>query len=604
MNAGFALAGMRDVVEQPSADYPVTFAGTTGLYRPVDALPEHGHPSVAVLFVSSWGFEELCARKFWRLLAERLSRQGLPSLRFDYPGTGDALDPTDFTRGADVWLDSIHAAAAKLKELSGVEQVILIGHGLGGALAWKAAETITHVAGLALAAPALSGRNWLREFVAMSRIANQGALQHANVSSGPAMGEQIIPESVATGLRGVNISAASKSPAPEVFLLRQENRPADELFAQHLSQLGVSLRSEVFEGYDRFIRDVLFSVPPFEAINALVNWSSGIASTIQPSNEPKPRVWKGVPCPEPLQGEGFRERPVRFGDSNRLYGMICEPTCERKGATVLVLPTGYERMSGWGRITARLCRELARNGIASLRLDMANIADSPPAVGAPEQIIYNDSQLRDVNAAMDFLEKEKLFPVVVTGRCSGGWAAFKSAVNDPRFSGVVPVNVFDFYIPADADVEALLVSSRQPLASYGAKLMSGGFWKRVLSGDVRIRNGVVNLWAMIVAKTISVLTPVMVKHPYLSKRFHALSLDFRKIVANDTQMTVVYTEGDIGAAMLETNFGPRGRLLTGQYGNPSLVFIEGADHNLTTAEARHAWSDEVKKIALQFKPVR
>ncbi|NTJ44796.1 alpha/beta fold hydrolase [Agrobacterium larrymoorei] len=610
MNMGFAMADKSRKAAQAAADHPVTFAGTTGLYRPGDIMSYRSTSGTnsrdfAVLFVSSWGFEELCARKFWRLLAADLSKQGIASLRFDYPGTGDALDPVDYEGGLDVWLDSIGAAAAKLREISGASKLILIGHGIGGALAWKAAETLHGVEGLALAATAISGRNWLREFVAMSRIANQGAIQHREPNCcGPAMGEQVIPESVAAGLRAINISKVTAAPASNIFILKQENRPADAMFAEHLAALDIKLRSEIFEGYDRFVRDVMFSVPPKKAISALVDWCADVAVRDKGETTVPDFVLGDVVVPEAgrLHGDGFFEEPIRFGDADRLYGIVCQPEAERKGATVLVVSTGYDRMAGWGRITTRLCRELARNGIASLRFDMANIADSPPEADAPAQIIYNKCQLRDVEAAMDFLQEKQLFPVVITGRCSGGWVAFRSAVNDPRFSGVVPVNVFDFYIPADADVEALLISSRQPLSSYGAKLMSGCFWKRVLSGEVRVKNGIVNMWAMIVGKAISLTTPVMVQFPFLTKRFHSVSQDFRKIVANDTKMTVVYTEGDVGAAMLETNFGTRGHLMTKRYGNPRIVFIEGADHNLTTAEARHAWSDEVKKIALQFTP--
>ena len=510
MNAGFELLNEKGDTAQVSADYPVAFAETIGLFRPADAWGEPATiADTAVLFVGSWGFEELCARKFWQKLAVELSKCGLASMRFDYPGTGDALDHPDYAAGLDVWLDTIIAAGKTLKDLSGAKRLLLVGHGIGGALAWRAAEKLNDVSGLVLAAPALSGRHWLREFVALSRIANQGAIATSTAAS--------------------------------------------------------SLSTKVADGAD------------------------GSAA------------WSG-PLPSYQKGDGFTETPVRFGDRDRLYGVVCEPEGPRRGATVLLLPTGYERASGWGRISANLCRDLARSGIASLRFDMANIADSPAVPGRPERIVYGEAQLADVDAAMDFLTEKKLLPVVVTGRCSGGWAAFRSGVRDRRFSGVIPVNVFDFYIPPDADVEALLISSRQPLASYGAKLLRGSFWRRVLKGEVRIRNGIVNLWAMIMGKALSFATPIMVRFPFLSARFHQLSQDFNAIAANDTRMSIVFTEGDIGAAMLETNFGPRGRLLTSRYGSPRIAFIENADHNLTTAEARHAWADEVRAIALQFPP--
>lgn len=611
MNAGFKLLNGEGDDEQVSADYPVAFAGTIGLFRPADALArimpsaaeEPGSVAdTAVLFVGSWGFEELCARKFWQKLAVQLSRRGLASMRFDYPGTGDALDHADYAAGLQVWLDTIIAAGKTLNDLSGAKKLLLVGHGIGGALAWRAAEQLDDVSGLVLAAPALSGRHWLREFVALSRIANQGAIATSNTACGPSMGEQLIPQTITADLKTLNIASATSAPADHILLLQQENRPADAAFAEHLLTLGLNVQAQLFEGYDRFIRDVLFSVPPTACIDAIAQWASSISDKVAIAPDLS-AAWT-APLSSCQKGDGFTETPVRFGDRNRLYGIVCEPDGPRKGATVLVLPTGYERASGWGRISVKLCRDLARSGIASLRFDMANIADSPAVSGRPDQIIYGEGQLADVDAAMDFLTEKKLLPVVVTGRCSGGWAAFKSGVRDRRISGVVPVNVFDFYVPPGADVEALLISSRQPLASYGAKLLRGSFWRRVVRGEVRVRNGIANLWAMIIGKAISFMTPIMVRFPFLSARFHQLSHDFNAIVANDTRMSIVFTEGDIGAAMLETNFGPRGRLLTCRYGSPRIAFIENADHNLTTAEARHAWADEVRAISLQFPPAQ
>ncbi|MDR6101149.1 alpha-beta hydrolase superfamily lysophospholipase [Agrobacterium larrymoorei] len=603
MNVGFSSGNMSLSMQQTSVDYPVTFANTVGLFKPADVVLRGEGTDSAVLFVSSWGFEELCARKFWRLLACDLAARGLPSMRFDYPGTGDAIDPVDDGNGLDLWLDSIRAAASKLRELSQARHLILIGHGLGALLAWKAAETMENVVGLALAAPALSGRHWLREFVALSRVANPDALQHRTPASGPAMGEQIFPAALAASLRTVTLSASTHAPVPSILLLKQENRPADEQFANHLAALDVELRAQVFPDYNKFVRDVLFSVPSLRAIETLAGWAADVAAKHgDRNNRLRQDGFSELLIPQRLKGSGFQERPVRFGNHQRLYGIMCEPLGQRQGATVIVAPTGYERMSGWGRISAQMCRELARQGIASLRFDGANVADSPPAEGAPDQILYHASQLADVRAAVDFLEAENHLPVVVTGRCSGAWVAFKSAIKDPRIKGCVPVNIYDLYIPDDVDVNRFLRSTRQSLSGYGTKFMSGALWKRVMRGDVRVVSALCNLSKAFLGKAFSFLTPLSVKYPYFSDRARSLSSDFGKLAANDTKVTLIYSEGDAGFGMLERNFCGRGRLLRGPYGNPKIVTIPRADHNLTTAEAREAWTQEVRTVALQLQP--
>ena len=70
-----------------AASEPVVFDAFTGILQ--RAAEPAGAP---VLMISPFGYEELCARAFWTVLAERLATAGLESLRFDLPGTANALD--------------------------------------------------------------------------------------------------------------------------------------------------------------------------------------------------------------------------------------------------------------------------------------------------------------------------------------------------------------------------------------------------------------------------------------------------------------------------------------------------------------------------------
>ncbi len=77
----------------------------------------------------------------------------------------------------------------------------------------------------------------------------------------------------------------------------------------------------------------------------------------------------------------MRERPVTFGTSGGLMGVLTEPSpsCERRGApTLLSWNVGINHRVGPYRILVDLSRDLAARGFASLRFDLSGRGDSEP----------------------------------------------------------------------------------------------------------------------------------------------------------------------------------------------------------------------------------
>lgn len=571
------------------ADFPVTFAGTVGLYH---AAPQ---PSdTAVLFVGAWGLEEFCARKFWRLLAADLGRQGISSLRFDYPGTGDALDPEDYSAGLDIWNRSVLSAAEVLRGLSGATRLVLIGHSIGAALAWQAAEMLDGVVGMAMAAPALSGRRWIREFMALSRIADHGAIVHATLPTGPAMGEQYIPDPILAGIRALDMSKAQKIPAPDILFLSQEGRATDPALMERLASLGAKVREAPFENYDAFIRDVLLSVPPLAAVGTLTQWACRLKGDGVVERRPLPS--KAVP----LIGDGFRETPVRFGKGQRLYGALCEPEGPQQGGAVMILSTGYDRMSGRGRIGTRICRDLARAGIPAFRFDFSNLADSPPQQGMPGQVLYHPGLERDVEEAADFLEARGYPPAVLSGRCSGGYTAFRSGLHVDGVKAIVAVNLFDFSLGPKADVDAL-IAAVLPFGNYTEKFRSKAYWRQILRLEVDVLKEARHLMRKIFDKFMIRALPFLVHVPALSRFLNPCERDFDVLAEKRTEVSLIFSNGDPVIANLEARFGRRGHLIK-RYDNAGLVFLDDADHNFSTAHTREYWRDALIRLATQFKP--
>ncbi len=571
---------------------PVVFAGTVGLFMPAGS----GSPrtDTAVLFASPWGLEEISTRKFRRLLAEDLSKEGMPSLRFDYPGTGDALDPPDFAGGSRVWEDSLVAAAALLRS-AGYGRLVIVAQGLGAALAVNAAPRIQNLDGIALLAPVLSGRLHLRELALWAKVVD-GYLQikeEYRVKQGVAIAGLTMPEEIAADVRKLDLKQISHPVAGHCLLLAAPGQAGTAEFAARLRGLGAEVTEGAFTGHQELIANPLTARVPFGVVAKIVSWARRL-KTAAPSKAAT--ADPAFAAPKSLFGEGFEETPVRFGAGERLYGVLCRPKGDRAGATAILLGSAYDRHSGWGRLTTETARRLAASGVASLRFDAANVGDSPPLAGAPLQVLYNDSQQADVAEALDYVESRALLPAIAVGRCSGAYLAFQSALKDRRLRGLVAANSFTYYWdaarPYDPDTTPLA------LKAYQGKLFKLETLGRLFKGEIGV-NSLLKVKSAI-GKKISRLLWLRLGFKLMgTKEQVETQKNFMTLLKNNISCSLIYSQEDIGLDNILNNFRIEFRKLAG-FDNVDVDIVEGADHNLTPGFSRDVFRDRILNMASKF----
>lgn len=90
------------------------------------------HPAVGasrrtgVLVCSSWGPEHMRSYRGVRAIAQRLAAAGFETLRFDYSGTGDSKGHSLDAR-FEHWLDDIALAAQELRDITGQDDIAIVG---------------------------------------------------------------------------------------------------------------------------------------------------------------------------------------------------------------------------------------------------------------------------------------------------------------------------------------------------------------------------------------------------------------------------------------------------------------------------------------------
>jgi alpha-beta hydrolase superfamily lysophospholipase len=126
----------------------------SGERPPRDTAVVLAYPGVQEYNMSHWAF---------RRLASMLSREGFPTLRFDYYGTGDSMGETG-QGSIEGWAADIGVAVREVLDLSGARAVSTVGMRLGGILSLKAATRCT-MEDIVLWDPVVSGAAYVEELI-------------------------------------------------------------------------------------------------------------------------------------------------------------------------------------------------------------------------------------------------------------------------------------------------------------------------------------------------------------------------------------------------------------------------------------------------------
>jgi len=179
------------------------------------------------------------------------------------------------------------------------------------------------------------------------------------------------------------------------------------------------------------------------------------------------------------------ELPLVFScEGAAMIGMLHKPARYQKRA-VLIVVGGPQTRVGSHRQFVVLARDLAEHGVAVLRFDYRGMGDSEgPALGF-------ESVTADISTAIDQLWSQLpgIEEVVLWGLCDAASAALMYAHRDDRVTGLILLNP---WVRSDAS------EARAYLQHYYlSRLLSGDFWKRLVSGKIDFTDSVGSLFSFI-----------------------------------------------------------------------------------------------------------
>jgi len=571
---------------------PVAFAGCFGwLHTPVATGRPGTGGGVAVLICPGIAYDALLSHASLRLLADDLAEAGYPTLRFDYPGTADSCDEAVERAGGHwgAWRQGVDEAADWLKATTGARRLVLCGLRGGGMLATLAAAERGDVAGLVLLAPVLRGQSYMRQLQVEAQIRTG---REATPTEGLVYREFDFNPATVAAISAVDLrTVGPKAGQKAVIYSQAESRLTSEC-AEAWKAAGADVQTCGWEDMEPLLRHHIVDETSLADFSNLVYWL----------RQAVPQTGQGMSIsvpPAELRPPGCIETPLRFGNQDRLFGMLCRPVGKMSETVVIIGNGGRDPHYGAARHAVAFARRLAREGIASLRMDFAGLGDSigPPGQERVLTHMLGLDRSADISAAIDMLERQGFRRFAMEGLCAGAYHAFHGALADPRLSVLLLINLPMFTLPDAGALEYLTWREMSPTV-FLRKLPRLGSWisllqrRRDLGTILRVQSDRVRRQIVNRLRGIAVRLGLAPKPSFAQAALASLS-------ARGVRTLFVFSRGDAELDAFRQEFSEPDRELVA-YPGAARRIVQEIDHDLTLVAGREI----VETVMIDFLEAR
>jgi alpha/beta superfamily hydrolase len=557
------------------------------LHEAEESSVAQSEPCVGVVLCPAFAQEEMCTHYGLMALADELAAKGLPTLRFDYRGTGDSVAAELSLAG---FIADAQRAADYLRAKCGLGSVAFAGVRMGATIAFHAARSYGATGGLVLLAPPLSGAAFLRETRAAA-IMNSSLSQLDPV---PAAGSGLPlntngfhwPASLQKEIASEDLTRLPAPSVPTLLLSARTDRRAAKLVEAWRAD-GACVEEQPFAEYETWVQDPTTSTVPQGTFVTVSDWLSDLRSESRSESQGYV-VRPALNSATELTASTFREEPIRFGADDVLFGVLCRPrSSDVAPVAALLLHEGSSTHIGNGGAYVTLARQLAAAGIASLRMDLTGIGDCPAGDNSRHPH-YDPQRIDEALLGVDVLEQSGFPKCVVFGLCAGAYTALHVSLGDERVVGSSIVNLQKFIWHYGDDIRVALHGSKRSLKAYVRAMGNRAEWRRTLSGkaDVRgVARALVRRNAVRVAHAVRSLLPtspeseIAVVHGWM-----------RELSARHVHTTLLFSADDPGLAEFWMKFGRKGRRVRA-FSPASFVLLPRADHHLNASDARRRYHE-------------
>ena len=559
-------------------------------------------PDLGIVICKPFGYEAISAHRSLRAFADLAAALGVPALRFDYLGTGDSADSDPQADQIQQWCTDIIAATDELRRRTGVRRVCLLGFRLGALLASLVAQRSDAVDLLILVAPIVSGRRYVGELrtitlaAAVSSNARQGSVTTVDDGSMEVSGHSASAATIAE-LSRIDLAAAGAPAVSRLLIIDRDDLPAARKWAESLSAAGLTVDYSVLPGFVK----MMMTAPPYtarpqEMLRAVREWLLPLSTRQSPTVSDRqvphatPPFEDSASIALPIQQQEHNpaatltERPLHFGSEAELFGIVSEPeNTDQPRRAVILVNAGADYHIAIGRMYVSLARYWACGGYVVLRMDLAGLGDSDARPGRAENEVFPPGAVEDIRAAATLMrERYSASEVTVAGLCSGAYHALRAAVNAVPLNRILLVNPETFrwsegMTLEDIDPAAVVMTGKV----YGERMRSWTSWKKLFTGRADVAWIARRLWLRMVLSAAGTLRGALRWFNVGSR--NDLGTELQRLAARGVQMTMVFSGGEPGIALLSMEAGAAIHRLGDRF---HMHIIENADHTFSRSASR------------------
>ncbi|MCE9607255.1 MAG: alpha/beta fold hydrolase [Planctomycetia bacterium] len=564
---------------------------------------DRAHVDHGVVICAPLGFEQLHANRSLRHLADAIAGQGIPTLRFDWHGTGDSAGSDADASRRPTWHANVRDAVAWMRTTLGCRRVSIVGLRMGAMLA---VEALGHdeCDNLVLWAPATCGKSYMRQMQTIEQLAESRPRPDDAPAGDVEAAGFLISEETAGQFVKCNLLQKELSCLHALLV-----GPFDKRLVERFAQFEIPVEQISLPGFAEMMAEPHYSQVPQQTVAEIARWLGTRIRAESPAELALEAVLNGAGLgpqqtiiAQQTTGTGetptwgnVRERLLRFGGDVDLFGVVCEPT-ETAGPTnalptIVLLNSGAANHVGPGRLYVQMARAFAAQGFRSIRIDALGLGDSVSKNFGDENNPYPATVFRDVELTLAELRARfGAERFVLMGLCSGAYAAFQSAVQlrDPQLLESVLINPLTFYwqdgMPFDASAaEKAMDEHRRMAGATNPKKL----WKFLLGKtEIGYLEAVRLLGRRIAhrfrkpergtARSAACAPGIPLAHPTKND----LPADLARVAENGRKLALFLAENDPGYAVMAYQ-APRETKQWLKTGDLRLTTIDGGDHTFS-----------------------